>query len=151
MLTMARWYTVCTLCSNDDNTCNTDVDKEWFDVILTPTLFYACKNMLYGRLVVTFAAIWLPVPRFKPRPGQKLGLRFLLQAQHEASPQEPKMVPVPVPSPDTKRAWLMVWGADNTTKKRIRRLKSIAMQSTPTVYNQWIYREIEIICHNTCK
>ena len=53
--------------------------------------------------MVTFAAINLPGPRFKSRPGQKFGSRFLLHACPKKSPQEPKMVPVPVSSPDMKR------------------------------------------------
>ena|SRR6218665_570848 len=52
-----------------------------------------------GSLVVTLTVIRLPGPRFKPRSGKIFGRRILLHAQHETSPQEPKMVP----SPDTKR------------------------------------------------
>src|SRR6218665_3590963 len=60
---------------------------------------------MFCSLVVTFAAIRLPVTRFKPRPGQTFGSRSLLHAYPEISPREPKMAdpPVPVKSPDTKR------------------------------------------------
>ena len=59
--------------------------------------------------MVTFAAIRLPGPSFKPQPGHTFRCvpcvrsRFLLHAHPGTSPQEPKMVPVPVPSSGTKK------------------------------------------------
>ena len=50
------------------------------------------------------------------------------------SPRVSKLVPKTVKSPDTRKS--LWWDAENTTEKRIRRLKSIATQTTPTgLYN----------------
>src|SRR6218665_1050100 len=66
-----------------------------------------------GSLVLMFAAIRLQGPRFKPRPGQKFGSRFLLHAHPghpEISPQGPKLVilPVPISSPQMTRGLYML-------------------------------------------
>ena len=74
-----------------------------YDVVLNDFKCTTVAKEMCGSLVVTFATIRLPGPRFKPRPGKKFGSRFLLLTHPETSPQEPKMVSVPIPSPDTKR------------------------------------------------
>ena len=71
------------------------------------TVYRSYIKGVFGSLVVMFAAIRLPGPRFKPRPGQKFGSRFMLPAHPKTSSEEPKIVPVLVPIPDTKRT-LMV-------------------------------------------
>src|SRR6218665_1003129 len=64
---------------------------------------YLVKVHVFGSLVVTFVTIRLLGPRFEPQPGKKFGSGFLLHPLLETSLQEPKMEPVPIPSPDTKR------------------------------------------------
>src|SRR6218665_1173814 len=58
----------------------------------------------------------------------KFGSRFLPHAHLKTSPQEPKMVPVPVPSPVTKR--VLVVGFRQRHRKK--RGTSIDTQATPT-------------------
>ena len=57
-----------------------------------------------GSLVITFAAIRLQGPRFKPRPGQKFETRFLLHAHPCSKPPGTQYrVLEPVPSVGTHR------------------------------------------------
>ena len=80
--------------------------------LLVITVLIHNNYEVFGSLVVTLAVIRLPGPKFKPRLGQKFGSRFLFHhsCMHtpKKPPQKPKMILVPVPSPDKKEGGVQI-------------------------------------------